>query len=931
MSVPTRWLRATLALTFGALVALGCSDEEPVTGPAESPQADVTQQIDAEPTDDGESTSGEEEGSFEDAGPSFAMAGGTNVVDLTTAPGTSGSANGAFFLQVDPEGSEGTGNLNPFVRIQASPTEHGVNTSGRPLPFDENSSSNFTRDLLLNGVPQVVCPAGSPSAGDVCRELTLDINEVNSGDERFLSMDMMVLFVHQDPGFTASDLPGGFPNAAPAGWIEIYDLDDGADGNSYVEMDYDFGEGSGSGDLRVYIPESSIPESISEQCDYDQELGNCGHYLTLYSHFGDPSESGDGFEEWAVRILPVVDVQKTVETSVTRTFTWDVTKSSDPSTLDLFSGDDGTTEYTVDVDRTGFTESDWSVSGQITITNPGDVDAVVLSVADTLSPDIAATVDCGVTFPHTITSNGGSLTCDYGPEDLPSGDMRTNTATVVLDDPGTEGDQPGAVFTDDEDVDFSSPDNVTEVDGSATLFDDDFDGDGDTSNDTNLGSFTDDGSTSFTTTFTCDTDEGDHTNEVTLVGDDSGNTLATDDETVTVNCHDLTVTKDADTELTRTWAWDISKTADATSLTLAHDQSFIVNYTVQVDTTGSTDSGWKVSGDITISNPNPSLDAELTGVVDSIFPDEIEATVSCPSTTVPMNDGTDDGTLTCSYGPVSLSDGSSRTNTATATLQNHSYDEDGVATVKSGTTTDFSGSQTFDFTSPDVVNEVDESITVVDDNATPLDTSDDVTLGTAAITDVLPKDFEFSRTFGPFGTEQCGTHTFTNTAEFTTVDQSLTGSDDHTVSIEVTCPPTTCTLTQGYWKTHNESFHGGAPTDETWELIEPAAEQSEFFDSGQTYFDVFWTPIQGNKVYSLAHQYIAAELNLLAGASMPSGVQDVFDLATTWFENNATGDTFPEVRGKDAKMLTEWAETLAAYNEGDLGPGHCDEDFTSTF
>jgi hypothetical protein len=575
MTVSTRWLRATLALTFGALVALGCSDDVSPTGPAESPQADVTQQTDGASADDGESTSGEEGGSLEDAGPSFATAGGTNVVDLTTAPGATGSANGAFFEQVDPAGSEGTGSLDPFVRLQADPTEHGVNTSGRPLPFDENSSPNFTRDLPVNGVPTVVCPAGAGFATDVCREFVLDINEVNTGDERFLSMDMMVLFTHQDAGFAGNDLPAGFPNSTPSGWTEIYDLDVGPDGNTYVEMDYDFGEGSGSGDLRVFVPETALPSAVSDACSYDQGIGDCGHYFSLYSHFGDPSESGDGFEEWAVRVLPIVDVQKTAVTSVTRTFTWDVTKSADPTTLDLFSGDDGATEYTVQVDRTGFTDSDWSVSGEITITNPGDVEAVVLDVTDVVSPDIDATVDCGVSFPHTISANGGSLTCDYGPVSLPNGDTRTNTATVTLDDPGETGEQAGGVFSGDADVDFTTPDNVTEVDGSATLFDDDFDGDDDTSNDTDLGTFTDDGSTSYTASFTCDTDEGDHTNEVRLIGDDSGNELAMDDATVTVNCYDLTVTKDADTELTRTWAWDIDKDADATSITIAHDQTFI--------------------------------------------------------------------------------------------------------------------------------------------------------------------------------------------------------------------------------------------------------------------------------------------------------------------------------------------------------------------
>lgn len=152
------------------------------------------------------------------------------------------------------------------------------------------------------------------------------------------------------------------------------------------------------------------------------------------------------------------------------------------------------------------------------------------------------------------------------------------------------------------------------------------------------------------------------------------------------------------------------------------------------------------------------------------------------------------------------------------------------------------------------------------------------------------------------------------------------GFDVQAIAFESTCDPETgCTSTQGYWQTHNESFRGGAPADETWEELGPDAEQTEFFDSGQSYFDVIWAPVKGNKAMILAHQYIAAELNVLSGASMPSDVQDAFDAATDWFTANATGDEFPVVKGADGADLTEWSEILTAYNEGEIGPGHCDD------
>ena len=42
---------------------------------------------------------------------------------------------------------------------------------------------------------------------------------------------------------------------------------------------------------------------------------------------------------------------------------------------------------------------------------------------------IAATVDCGVTFPYSLAS-GGTLSCTYQTA-LPNGDNRTNTATAT--------------------------------------------------------------------------------------------------------------------------------------------------------------------------------------------------------------------------------------------------------------------------------------------------------------------------------------------------------------------------------------------------------------------------------------------------------------------------------------------------------------------
>jgi hypothetical protein len=52
------------------------------------------------------------------------------------------------------------------------------------------------------------------------------------------------------------------------------------------------------------------------------------------------------------------------------------------------------------------------------------------SVSDVVSPDIAATVDCDVSFPYSLAA-GGRLTCTYSAS-LPDASSRTNTATATL-------------------------------------------------------------------------------------------------------------------------------------------------------------------------------------------------------------------------------------------------------------------------------------------------------------------------------------------------------------------------------------------------------------------------------------------------------------------------------------------------------------------
>jgi hypothetical protein len=154
--------------------------------------------------------------------------------------------------------------------------------------------------------------------------------------------------------------------------------------------------------------------------------------------------------------------------------------------------------------------------------------------------------------------------------------------------------------------------------------------------------------------------------------------------------------------------------------------------------------------------------------------------------------------------------------------------------------------------------------------------------------------------------------------------------------------PPGCSLTQGYWKTHSE--FGPAPYDEEgWgalgdvdgDGIEEEAEE-EFFGTGLTWYQVFWTsPKGGNAWYILAHQYMAAVLNQANGAGEP--LDGMLDENLAWAEellsNYAGSKNIPKnsdqvlTDAKDRAEAIEIAGYLAAYNEGAaLGTSHCGEE-----
>jgi hypothetical protein len=118
-----------------------------------------------------------------------------------------------------------------------------------------------------------------------------------------------------------------------------------------------------------------------------------------------------------------------------------------------------------------------------------------------------------------------------------------------------------------------------------------------------------------------------------------------------------------------------------------------------------------------------------------------------------------------------------------------------------------------------------------------------------------------------------------------------------------------CTLTQGYWKNHP-----GA-----WPVLELEL-------GGRTYgqdelLAILHEPVKGNGLVQLSHQLIAAKLNIAAGASDTEIASVIVqaDLLIGSLVVPPVGDG--RLPPRDTSALND---QLAAFNEGKVGPGHCD-------
>ena len=349
---------------------------------------------------------------------------------------------------------------------------------------------------------------------------------------------------------------------------------------------------------------------------------------------------------------------------------------------------------------------------------------------------------------------------------------------------------------------------------------------------------------------------------------------------------DLFIKKTVTTSVNAGWEWTIEKSADVETLLLSPGQVGNIDYTVALSATEVT-AAWHIAGDVDVRN-----------------------STSGPATIESITDQLNDGTsiqLACSKTfPFVLQAGSTVHCTYAMDLPNGDASANTVTVVSSiGTFI-----QEVPVTWGDPVDVIDECVDVFDSNIP--DGLGQVCAGDA------DKTFTYSLEVGPY--EECGLYEINNTAFFMAQDSGAYGEASEVVLVDVPCEGS-CTLTPGYWKTH--SSYGPAPYDDTWMQI---GEDTAFFYSGKSYYQVLWTsPSGGNAYYILAHAYIAAKLNQLNDADF-TAAQAAFDAATALFSNPTNTPAY--VGGLKGSARNEWinlASTLDNYNNGFIGPGHCSE------
>src|SRR5438128_5992335 len=164
------------------------------------------------------------------------------IVDLTTGPDASGEIDGALFFATQQQPS-GTGNIDPFLRIQEKGFEQGYNTDGG-FPFDDKHPHNYQHSLLISDLTPVFLN------GQPFLQFMLDSNQNgNSFTEHVLEMTALQIFTTNDPNQTTESFDS--KGILQLNGTLVYNM---GSGNAVLTT----ATGSGKADMFMYIPANLV-------------------------------------------------------------------------------------------------------------------------------------------------------------------------------------------------------------------------------------------------------------------------------------------------------------------------------------------------------------------------------------------------------------------------------------------------------------------------------------------------------------------------------------------------------------------------------------------------------------------------------------------------------------------------------------------------
>ena len=132
------------------------------------------------------------------------------------------------------------------------------------------------------------------------------------------------------------------------------------------------------------------------------------------------------------------------------------------------------------------------------------------------------------------------------------------------------------------------------------------------------------------------------------------------------------------------------------------------------------------------------------------------------------------------------------------------------------------------------------------------------------------------------------------------------------------CGGSGCTFGQGYWKTHGPEGCNPSSSANVWPVSGLTVGNVNYTDLELC--SIFNTPAAGNGLLSLAHQLIAAKLNIANGAD-GTAIASTIAAADALIGNLV----IPPVGSGNLSAASTSAlnAALTNYNEGATGPGHC--------